>query len=241
MTRYTPRPAVPALDHSLDWLGKTPLQDLPAEVARHLQEVRTAGVQEGYHLGYEAGHKAGDELVKQLQSDQDAAVASRLREAEERGYRRGQQETAARLKEDFDKERGTWAEWKGQEERRRHERNLQEAEERGMAFERALRQREQSLEETLRKELEVEFQRKGQEARRKGFQEGAAEARRNSMSFEGTRGWALGVLHLPSDATVEQVRQRYRKLSMLLHPDQNPGLGDEFIKNLTRARDLMTD
>lgn len=244
MTRPPARPVIrPAeMRDPLDWLGKTSLQDLSSEVARRLQEARTAGIQEGYQLGYEAGNRAGDDLVRKLQADQDTSVAARIQEAEDRGLRRGQVAAEEKLRAGFDRERANWAEWKASEEKRRSDQNLKEAEERGKAFERTLRSREKEVEANLRKELEAEYQTRFQDARRKGFQEGAAEARRNSLGFEGTRTWALGVLHLNSNAaTPDVVRQRYRKLSMLLHPDQNPGAGDEFIKNLTRARDLLVD
>lgn len=90
-----------------------------------------------------------------------------------------------------------------------------------------------------RRDAEAEVQTRIRDAKRQGYAEGLTEGRRASLGIEGSRSWALGVMHLPDEASTEEVRQRFRKLSLLLHPDQNPGIGDGFIKNLNRARDVL--
>ncbi len=92
-----------------------------------------------------------------------------------------------------------------------------------------------------KRDLEGASSNQVEDARRQGYKEGLAEGRRGSLGIEGSRSWALGIMHLPDEATAEEVRQRFRKLSKVFHPDQNPDLGDSFIKNLQRARDILGD
>lgn len=278
----------------LDWLGRTTLDKLPGEVQRHLAEAFQRGVEEGYRRGYDAARL---EVEERLQRE----AVERVRQGEARGYRNGQEEAEGRLRTEFERERQTWQEARADQERIAAEANLKEAEERMLAFERMMRDRERSLEQRIRTELEAEL--KGQpsasskaaieeayqlglregaakaaqdtgkleatrkqayqsgyehglakarreaeasrpqleEARRQGYTEGLAEGRRGSLGIEGSRSWALGIMHLPDEATPDEVRQRFRKLSKLFHPDQNPDLGDAFIKNLQRARDILGD
>lgn len=255
-------------------------------------------------MGYRRGHDAARaEVEERLHRE----LVERVREAETRGYRAGQEEAEARLRSEVERDRQAWLEAKAAEERRQAEANLKEAEERMIAFERMMRDREKSLEQRLRAEVEAELRAPGaapaqapsksaleeayqrglreasvvkaatdngkldaarkqayqsgfehglakakretegpsraqlDEARRQGYAEGMADGRRGSLGIEGSRSWALGIMHLPDEASAEEVRQRYRKLSKVFHPDQNPDLGDAFIKNLQRARDILGD
>lgn len=265
----------------------------------------------GYRRGYDVARVEVEERLHQ-------EAVERVRQAEARGYRSGQEEAegrlaaeqeeaARRLHAEIEHERQAWHAYKAEAERQQAEANLKEAEERMLAFERMMRDREKSIEERLRKELAAEqgprplaaspgpskaaleeaYQRGVREAsvvkaandngkldaarkqayqsgfehgvakakrdldgasrtqlddaRRQGYMEGLAEGRRGSLGIEGSRSWALGIMHLPDEATPDEVRQRFRKLSKLFHPDQNPELGDAFIKNLQRARDILGD
>lgn len=76
-----------------------------------------------------------------------------------------------------------------------------------------------------------------QEAARKAYQEGFLDGKR--VVGDADRAWAFGVLHLHPGAEPGEIKQRYKRLGMLMHPDQNPGLSDDFIKNLNRARELL--
>jgi DnaJ-class molecular chaperone len=78
-----------------------------------------------------------------------------------------------------------------------------------------------------------------QDAARTSYREGFRDGQASGGDPERT--WARGILHLPAGASVppHELRQRYKRLSLVFHPDQNPGLGDEFIKNLNRAREVL--
>lgn len=224
----------------------------------------------GYRRGYDAARVEVEERLHQ-------EAVERVRQAEARGYRSGQEEAEGRLRGEVERDRHAWLEQQAEQERQQAEANLKEAEERMLAFERMMRDREQRLRQELESELthapqaahdngkldaarkqayqsgfehgvakakrEAEGPGRAQleEARRQGYMEGLSEGRRGSLGIEGSRSWALGIMHLPDEATPDEVRQRFRKLSKLFHPDQNPELGDAFIKNLQRARDILGD
>lgn len=88
-----------------------------------------------------------------------------------------------------------------------------------------------------RRQAEAELSAKLQEATRVAYREGFLDGKRAVADAE--RSWAFGVLHLPPDASASEVKQHYKRLSMALHPDQNPQLADVFIKNLNRAKQLL--
>lgn len=88
-----------------------------------------------------------------------------------------------------------------------------------------------------RRQAEAEQVSRLQEATRIAYREGFLDGKRTVADAE--RSWAFGVLHLPPDATAGEVKQHYKRLSMALHPDQNPQLADVFIKNLNRAKQLL--
>lgn len=88
-----------------------------------------------------------------------------------------------------------------------------------------------------RRQAEAEESSRLQEATRQAYREGLQDGKRTVADAD--RSWAFGVLHLPSDAMPSEIKQHYKRLSMALHPDQNPQLADVFIKNLNRARQLL--
>lgn len=88
-----------------------------------------------------------------------------------------------------------------------------------------------------RRQAETELAAKLHEASRSAYHEGFLDGKRTVADAE--RSWAFGVLHLPPDASSGEIKQHYKRLSMALHPDQNPQLADVFIKNLNRARQLL--
>lgn len=188
-------------DEKLDWLARTPLGELEAELARRLA------------AAFEAGHREGYEVGSRVAADRVHAA-----------FQEGEAAATARLASDFERKLSAW-------EASRAEATLKEAEERGLAFERLMRERERAIEARMQARLD--------DARRKGIQEGAQAGPRRSLGIEGSRSWALGVLHLNDGATFDEIRQRFRKLSLLMHPDRQPGLDDAYIKNLQRARDIL--
>ncbi len=90
-----------------------------------------------------------------------------------------------------------------------------------------------------KRQVEGELSGRMQEASRTAYREGFRDGQ--SSGGDPERSWARGILHLPAGSAVppHELRQRYKRLSLVLHPDQNPGLGDEFIKNLNRAREVL--
>lgn len=88
-----------------------------------------------------------------------------------------------------------------------------------------------------RRQAEAEQSSRLHEATRTAYREGFLDGKRTVADAE--RSWAFGVLHLPPDAGSLEVKQHYKRLSMALHPDQNPQLADVFIKNLNRAKELL--
>lgn len=51
------------------------------------------------------------------------------------------------------------------------------------------------------------------------------------------------ILEVPSDATINEIKKKFRKMSLLKHPDKNPDnplAVQEFIK-LTKAYNILTD
>lgn len=224
---------------TLDWLARTPLGDLADEITRRLAAAHEAGRREGY----EAGSRVAAERVSAAFQEGEEAATRRLTAEFERKRPEWEAAAAARVASEHERARTEWeraasarlateherkiAEW----EASRAEATLKEAEERGLAFERLMRERERSIEARMQAQLD--------EARRKGFNEGAQTGPRRSLGIEGSRSWALGVMHLSDDATFDEIRQRFRKLSLLMHPDRQPGLEDAYIKNLQRARDIL--
>lgn len=88
-----------------------------------------------------------------------------------------------------------------------------------------------------RRQAEAEQAGRLLEATRQAYREGFLDGKRTVADAE--RSWAFGVLHLPPDASNGEIKQHYKRLSRVLHPDQNPQLADLFIKNLNRARQLL--
>jgi len=83
--------------------------------------------------------------------------------------------------------------------------------------------------------------------RHDGWEEGRREGTSNGRGMFGfainkanpDREWALAVLHAPSNASLDTLRQSYRMLTKAYHPDRNPDLSPEFIRNLNRAKEVL--
>lgn len=76
---------------------------------------------------------------------------------------------------------------------------------------------------------------------RKGWSEASGDPRLAEFYGQGPdeRAWALGVLHLPTNASAEDVQKAYKELARWLHPDVNPKLGDRYFRDLSRAKQLL--
>ena len=48
------------------------------------------------------------------------------------------------------------------------------------------------------------------------------------------------ILEVSEDASDEEIKKQYRKLSKLFHPDVNPDGGDKF-KDIAEAYDVLSD
>ncbi|MNX82007.1 DnaJ domain protein [compost metagenome] len=226
-------------DATREWLARTPLGELADAISRRLAAAYEAGHREGYEVGsrlssdrihaaFQEGEEAATRRVaaeyERKRADWEAAAASRAAAEHDQARAEWERAVTARAAADFERVRAEW-------EATRAEATLKEAEERGLAFERLMRERERAIEARMQAQLD--------EARRKGYQEGAQLGPRRGLGIEGSRSWALGVMHLSDEATLDEIRQRFRKLSLLMHPDRQPGLEDAYIKNLQRARDIL--
>lgn len=76
---------------------------------------------------------------------------------------------------------------------------------------------------------------------RKGWSEASGDPRLAEYYGQSPdeRAWARGVLHLPPNATAEDVLKAYKDLARWLHPDVNPKLSDRYFRDLTRAKQLL--
>ncbi|GEM_PF-2274710 len=76
---------------------------------------------------------------------------------------------------------------------------------------------------------------------RKGWSEASGDPRLAEFYGQapGDRAWALGVLHLPTNAGADEVQKAYKDLARWLHPDINPKLGDRYFQDLSRAKALL--
>lgn len=192
---------------------------------------------DGYDEGLQEGLRRLDEYKSQ--------VLLEKRAAQEEGYQKGHAEASRHTEQDI---KAAYDEGyqKGQHDAERAaSKELDALAASSVVMDEAKRQGYQSGYEDGRsvglakgrREAESAYAHKLQEANRQGYREGYADGRRQAGG--GERAWALGILHLSDAATAAEIKQHYKKLSMLLHPDQNPGVADDYIKNLNRAKDLL--
>lgn len=211
-----------------------PAQSSATQVA---SDVLAAAHSEGYDEGLQEGLRRLDEYKSQ--------VLLEKRSAQEEGYQKGHAEASKHTEQDV---KAAYDEGyqKGQRDAERSaSKELDAMASASVVMDEAKRQGYQSGYEDGRgvglakgrRETESAIAHKIQEANRQGYREGYADGRRQAGG--GERSWALGILHLSDQASAAEIKQHYKKLSMLLHPDQNPGVADEYIKNLNRAKDLL--
>src|SRR5437763_259815 len=60
-------------------------------------------------------------------------------------------------------------------------------------------------------------------------------------SFKGPFKDYYAILEVPRNATVEQIKQSYRRLARQYHPDLNKHIQDDRIKQLNEAYDVLSD
>jgi hypothetical protein len=158
------------------------------------------------------GYQAGLEAARRELEGRTPSLEQQLSASYEEGLREGQKRSGGGV---------------GLDEARRQAYQNGYEDGKGVGFARGKRQ--------VESELSARMQDSARTAYREGFRDG------QSSGGDPERSWARGILHLPAGASVppHELRQRYKRLSLVLHPDQNPGLGDEFIKNLNRAREVL--
>lgn len=213
-----------------------PAQSSPSET-QVSPEALAASHSEGYDEGLQEGLRRLDEYKSQ--------VLLEKRSAQEEGYQKGHAEASRHTEQDT---KAAYDEGyqKGQRDAERAaSKELDAMAATSVVMDEAKRQGYQSGYEDGRgvglakgrREAESAFSHKLQEANRQGYREGYADGKRQAGG--GERSWALGILHLSDQASAAEIKQHYKRLSMLLHPDQNPGVADDYIKNLNRAKDLL--
>lgn len=77
-----------------------------------------------------------------------------------------------------------------------------------------------------------------------GRREGTAPPRSGMFGFSVSRSnpdkeWALALLHASATTSPDQLRATYRMLTKAYHPDRNPDIPPEFIRNLNRAKEIL--
>ncbi|MBO9540883.1 hypothetical protein J7643_09855 [bacterium] len=189
-------------------------------------------VESGLHEAYERGREAGrNELTEDLN------------QAYERGLRDGR-ETSNELAEAYERGRQDGFKAGGEEARNAYDRgrSMGRAElqvEVNQAYERGVKEG--------KAESAADVMNAYDRGRRDGWEEGRREGANGGRSMFGfnvnkanpDREWALAILHAPGTATPDHLRTTYRMLTKAFHPDRNPDVSPEFIRNLNRAKEIL--
>lgn len=192
------------------------------------QETVEDGLHEAYERGYEAGRNEFSEDLNQ---------------AYERGLRDGR-ETSSELAQAYERGRQDGFKAGGEEARNAYDRGRQmgRAElqvEVNQAHERGVKEG--------KAESAADVMNAYDRGRRDGWEEGRREGAGGGRSMFGftvnkanpDREWALAILHAGTTATPDQLRGTYRMLTKAFHPDRNPDVSPEFIRNLNRAKEIL--
>lgn len=109
-------------------------------------------------------------------------------------------------------------------------------------LDRLQRQGHESLDrEAVKRELAATYDRGRRDGWDEAWREGAGQGRtgQGAPRQDPDRVWALAVLHGRPEDTADQLRLRYRSLTKAYHPDRNPDLGPDLIRNLNRAKEIL--
>lgn len=232
-------------------------EDLEARLARAFEEGRQTGrneFSEDLNQAYERGLKDGREVAVDAQSGS-------VSEAYERGLADGRAQ-GGNAQEAY--ERGL-AEGRAQigdlheaYERGRQDGHTAASAEAKSAYDRGRQMGRAELQVELKQAFEQGYKEGKAEAasdvmnaydrgRRDGWEEGRRDQAngRSMFGFTVNKGpnpdkeWALALMHATPSATPDQLRATYRMLTKAYHPDRNPDIPPEFIRNLNRAKEIL--
>lgn len=214
----------------------SPVEDLEERVARAFEEGREAGrneFSEDLNQAYERGVKDGRDVTTELASLQEAyqrglqegrAEAGSMHEAYERGRQDGHAAGSAEAKSAYDRGR--------QMGRAELQVECKQAFEQGYKEGKA--------------EAASDVMNAYDRGRRDGWEEGRRDAANGRSMFGFTvkgpnpdKEWALALMHATPSASPDQLRATYRMLTKAYHPDRNPDIPPEFIRNLNRAKEIL--
>lgn len=204
-------------------------EDGRSEFAEDLNQAYQRGVKDGrqesdgaYERGLVEGRKeAGVAYQRGMEEGRQQAVDPK--EAYERGRQDGLKEGGQETANAFDRGR--------QVGRAEHQAELK------LAYEKGVKEG--------KSEAAADVMNAYDRGRRDGWEEGRREGGvRSRFGFGGAkvdpdREWALAILHATASTTIDQLRATYRMLTKAYHPDRNPDLSPEFIRNLNRAKELL--
>ncbi len=215
-----------------------PAEDAEERIARAFAEGREAGrneFSEDLNQAYERGVKDGRDVATEITALQEAyerglqegrAQSGNLNEAYERGRQEGFAAGSAEAKTAYDRGR--------QMGRAELQVELKQAFEQGY--------------KEGKSEAASDVMNAYDRGRRDGWEEGRRDAASGRSMFGFTvkgqgpnpdKEWALALMHATPNATPDQLRTTYRMLTKAYHPDRNPDIPPEFIRNLNRAKEIL--
>lgn len=219
-------------------LQQRPSEDLEDKIGQAFAEGREAGrneFSEDLNQAYERGLKDGRDMASDTQSvsQQEAyerglqegrAQAGNMHEAYERGRQDGHKAGSAEAKSAYDRGRQMGRAELQVELKKAHEQGYKEG----------------------KAEAASDVMNAYDRGRRDGWDEGRRDAANGRSMFGFTvkapnpdKEWALALMHASPSATPDQLRATYRMLTKAYHPDRNPDIPPEFIRNLNRAKEVL--
>ncbi len=201
---------------------------------------------DAYQRGWNDARSNWQELLEQARIEgRDQAVASlgtRMNEAYQQGVLEGETQARALLRQAQEGHRQAIEQASQQGVERGRRESLDEIRRLQEELDRSRRQGSDSIDrEAVNRELAATYDR----GRRDGWDEAWREAAGQGRAGMGAprpdldRLWALAVLHGKPEDTADLLRLRYRSLTKAYHPDRNPDLGQELIRNLNRAKEIL--
>jgi len=221
-------------------LQSLPPADLDERLERAFNEGREAGrneFSEDLNQAYERGVKDGREMVSDTQTGS-------LQDAYERGLQDGRTQTG-NVQEAYERGRqdghaAATAEAKSAYDRGRQMGRAEVQVELKQAFEQGYKEGKAENASDVMSAYD--------RGRRDGWEEGRRDAANGRSMFGFTvkgqapnpdKEWALALMHASPNATSDQLRATYRMLTKAYHPDRNPDIPPEFIRNLNRAKEIL--
>lgn len=222
-------------------------QEATEALQPHLNEAFERGRERGRHEATEALETQLKEAFARGSEQGRSQFQEDLNSAYQRGLQDGKLE-AGDPHEAFERGRAAGRAEGSEQGKRAHDqgRQLGRAEaqvELKQTYDRLLAEAKAEARSEMAAELHTAYDR----GRHDGWDEGRREAASGGRGFFGfnvsranpDREWALAILHCAANATPDQMRLAYRTLTKVYHPDRNPDLSPDFIRNLNRTKEIL--